>query len=208
MPGPGTRLILIRHGHVDTGPPPGRLCGWLDLPLSATGEASVRAMRQRGVRREAPAALYTSSLRRARAVAEVLGEMWGLVPNGRDTLREIHCGAFEGVALEEIANRHPDLWARNRAQDDEAFAWPGGESYRAFRARVLEALGHVARAHHGERVAIVTHTGVVTQLLGAMRGRSPAIWDADRPNPLTATEVSWVNGAPDALITFDRRDWY
>ena len=207
MSPPVTRLLLVRHGHIDLGPPPGRLCGWLDVPLSHEGLAALDALRRRRARLPAPVALYSSPLLRARVVAETLGGLWHLTPHLDDDLREIHCGALEGAAIPQVELRHSDLWARNLAQSDETFAWPGGESYRDFRVRVLGGLARIADEHPGDRVAVVTHAGVVTQVLGAVRGRSPAVWEADRPAPLSATEVTWGNGGPDALLGFSMREW-
>ncbi len=202
-----TRLLLIRHAHVDTGAPPGRLCGSLDLPLSAAGEAQLRAMHERQAVGTAPDALYTSSLTRAREVAAALSRLWNLPASTDDAVREIHCGTFEGMPLDEIERRYPDLWARNRAQTDDDFAWPGGESYQMFRLRILAGLGRIAGRHAGQRVAIVTHAGVVAQVIGTICGRPAAVWERDRPDPLAATEVAWDNGWPTAVLTFNERDW-
>jgi alpha-ribazole phosphatase/probable phosphoglycerate mutase len=203
-----TTLLLIRHGLVDTGPPPGRLCGSLDVPLSAAGRAQLRTLLERRARRETPAALFASTLSRAQEVARALGDAWGLEARAEAGLREIDCGRFEGVRLEDLQRAHPQLWARNLAQRDDGFAWPGGESYREFRARVLQALGRIAGAYRGELVAVVTHAGVIAQAIGTIRGRPAAAWEPDRPDALTATEIAWSGGRPQALVSFNRADWY
>lgn len=200
-----TRLLLIRHAHVDSG---SRLCGWLDVPLSRAGRARLQALVRRGTSREAPAALYTSPLARAREVADALAERWQLEPFPADAAREIHCGVLEGRRFEEIEREYPELWARNNAQAEDTFAWPEGESYADFRARVLAACGEIAARHPGQRVALVTHSGVIAQVLGTIRGRTAAAWEQDRPDPLTATEVTWTNGLPVAVLTYNDGDWY
>ena len=201
-----TRLLLIRHAHVDTGPGAGRLCGWLDLPLSAVGEQQLVELRDRGLARERPAALYTSTLRRAREVATALGEVWDLSPHPLDTVREIHCGEFEGRSIEELTRNQPDLMSRNKAQTDDDFAWPGGETYRQLRERVVAAFSEIAARHPAQSVAVVTHAGVIAQVLGILKGRAAAAWEPDRPPPLTVTEVIWANGAPGALVRFAAED--
>src|SRR5574338_1559107 len=198
MTQPPTRVLLIRHAHIDTGPAPGRLCGALDLPLSQTGREEVRELALNGSR-ESANALYTSPLIRARDVATALGALWRIEPIVENGVSEIDCGRFEGMPIDALQKQYPELWAANLAQRDEDFAWPGGESYREFRSRVLRGVERIASAHQGAQVAIVTHAGVITQILGALRGRSPAAWEPDRPEPLTATEVTWVNGGPAAL---------
>ena len=93
------------------------------------------------------------------------------------------------------------------AQVDDAFAWPGGETYAQFRARVLAGLSSVADASPGGRVVVVTHAGVIAQVLGAVKGRPACVWEPDRPRPLTATEVLWEDGAPRAVLSFNEPDW-
>jgi broad specificity phosphatase PhoE len=200
-----THLMLIRHAAVDTA---SRLCGSFDVPLSARGLAQVRAVVASRRARSAPHALYTSTLRRATQVAEALASLWRLVPMAAPWAREIHCGEVEGVRLADLERRCPRLWRRHEAQDDDTFAWPGGESYGDFRRRVMNGLSEVARAHPGARVSIVTHAGVVSQVLGAVRQRPPAIWSADRPEFFTATEVVWENDRPLEIISFNECDWY
>lgn len=197
--------MLIRHAMTAAGT---RLCGWLDVPLTAAGRTELRRLLRRRRTRAVPDALYTSPLARAAEVAAALGDAWAVEPRPADWAREIHCGRLEGMPLDRLHRRCSELWARNEAQDDEAFAWPGGESYAQFRARVLDGLARVAAAHRGGRVAIVTHAGVVSQVLGVIRRRSAAVWEADRPDPLTATEVVWDNGLPSAVLTYNDRDWY
>jgi hypothetical protein len=41
-----TRLFLIRHADVDTGKDGQRMCGWLDLPLSLTGELQLQTLQE------------------------------------------------------------------------------------------------------------------------------------------------------------------
>jgi broad specificity phosphatase PhoE len=198
-----TTLVLIRHAEVDSG---ARLYGWFDVPLSAAGRRAVDAL-SHCPDRESPVALYTSPLQRAAAVAHRLAALWQRVPVPCDALREIHCGALEGIRLDEFARFYPVLQAQNDAQSDENFTWPGGESYGRFRARVLVGMTQIAAAHSGRRVAVVTHSGVISQVLGALNGRSAARWEMDRPGPLTATEVLWESDGPRAVLTYNVRHW-
>ena len=200
-----TRLLLIRHALTDTD---ARLCGWLDVPLAPAGRAQVQALLCRPPAHPIPDVLYTSTLTRAREVAAALGTAWARQPREAEWAREIHCGAVEGVPLRQLQHDHPEPWARNAAQNDDHFAWPGGESYRQFRARVLAGLAAAATAHSGGHVAIVTHAGVISQVLGVIQGRPAAAWEPDRPDPLTATEVVWTNGAPSAVLMFNESNWY
>jgi broad specificity phosphatase PhoE len=202
-------LILVRHAHVaDNDPAVGaRLCGWFDPPLSRRGWAEVERLSRRleQAPRPRPTALYTSPLRRARAVAHVIGSRLGLAPRALDLLREIHCGRLEGVPIREVEQRYPILWRANLRQVDDGFQWPGGESYRDFRRRVLRAISDIAAEHAGERVIIVTHAGVISQFLGALNGIRAACWEAFRPSNASLTVVRWANGTGD-VRSFDDHD--
>ena len=200
-----TRVLLIRHARTDAD---ARLCGSFDVPLSEEGVAQLRALSRRRPVHSAPGALYTSPLTRARQVAAALAIAWGLEPRIAEWAREIHCGDVEGMPLDQLQREHPVLWARNQAQDDDRFAWPGGESYREFRARVLDGLAGLAEVHAGERLAVVTHAGAITQVLGAARGRSAAVWSEDRPDPLTAIDLVWRNGGPAEILEYHGQDWF
>ena len=112
---PPTRVLLIRHAHIDTGPAPGRLCGSLDLPLSQSGREQVRELALNGSRGPANA-LYTSPLIRARDVAAALGALWHLGPIVDNGVSEIDCGRFEGMPIDTLQKQYPALWAANLAQ--------------------------------------------------------------------------------------------
>lgn len=183
------------------------MCGSFDIGLSRRGRAEVDALLQRIKAGAGPDALLTSTLLRAREVAEALGRTWNLSPQPAAWAREIHCGDMEGVPFVEIQRTRPELWDRNEAQADDAFAWPGGESYTDFRTRIMRGLQATAAAHPGRRVAIVTHAGVISQILGTIRRRRASAWAPDRPGPLTATEILWYNGAPTTVLSYNDADW-
>ena len=201
----GTRIILIRHAATDTG---ARLSGSCDVPLSSTGRRQLQALAEHPATRSAPDALFTSPLSRAAAVASVLGARWALDPLPADWAREIHCGDVEGMLLEHVRRDYPRLWARNEAQSEDTFAWPGGETYAAFRARIVAGLQGTASTYAGGRVAVVTHAGVISQVIGLFRHRPASIWSLDRPAPLSATEIVWHNDGPSAVLRFSDPDWY
>jgi broad specificity phosphatase PhoE len=201
----GTRILLIRHASTDSR---GRLCGSFDVPLSRRGREELQTLIRQPMARPAPDALFTSTLRRAGDVAAELARAWMLEPEPAAWAREIHCGEVEGMLLEHVQRQFPDFWVRNEAQLDDAFAWPGGESYGEFRARIIEGLRATVEAYPGGRVAVVTHAGVISQVLGIVRSRPAAVWEPDRPQPLTATEIAWHNGAPSTVLTYDDPDWF
>lgn len=202
-----TRLLLIRHAHIDTGTEEPRMCGWLDWPLSSIGESQLLSLDNEPSKFK-PETVYASSSSRARLTAEALAANWRVPVRIDPDLREINSGAMEGMPIDEVKHRFPDLWLRNAAQDDSDFAWPEGETYRKFRERVFEALSRIASRHSDARIPVVTHTGVIAQVVGAMKGLSPAVWEQHRPAPLTATEVIWSGAAPVQLLSFNVAHWW
>lgn len=197
-----TRLMLIRHGHTSSNSSGGmKMSGWTDTSLSDRGRQQAACLARR-MASEMVSALYSSPLVRAletaRQVAEVTGAQIRLDPD----LREIHCGEVDGWPVEEVRRRYPDLWEANRRQDHDGFRWPGGESYLELRERSLGVLDRIAAAHPGERVVVVTHAGVISQVVGCLRGKSPARWECYRPENCSVTELDWDGGAG-RLISYD-----
>jgi broad specificity phosphatase PhoE len=83
------------------------------------------------------------------------------------------------------------------------FRWPGGESYHEFRTRCLRAVVGLAARHDGY-VAVVTHAGVISQVLGALAGKSPAQWEPFRPGHTALTEIEWTARRAKVLRYDDR----
>lgn len=201
-----TLLLIVRHGDPARGPvDDAPLIGWTDVPLSERGlrQAEQVMLRLRDEPVRAP--IYTSSLRRAEQTAAVIGGATGLPLVPLRCLREIRCGTVDGWPASRVQREFPSRWRANLAQDDVDFRWPGGESYLHFRARTVRGVGAIACRHPGEPVIVVTHAGVVTQLLGSIRGVSPARWETFRPAHASLTLVEW-QGARGVLRRFDDRE--
>ena len=140
--------------------------------------------------------------------AETLASNWGLALTIDPQLREINCGSLEGMSVEEVKHRYPELWAENALQNNSDFAWPDGETYNDFRRRIFIALSRIAGQHSNARIAVVTHAGAIAQVVGAVNSLSPAVWERYRPAPFTATEVIWSGDAPVQLLSFNVSDWW
>jgi broad specificity phosphatase PhoE len=202
-----TTLLLVRHGHTAANPggKEARMSGWTNFPLSDVGRRQAEALHRRLAAEDRAVALYTSPLQRAADTARILEDLAGGGALPCEGLREISCGEVDGVPVDQVQEKYPDLWASNLRQDDPDFRWPGGESYRELRRRSLAAVRSITVAHPGERVYLVTHAGVVSQLIGAIRGTSPAEWERFRPGNCSLTELRW-NSRGGELIRFDDRE--
>jgi probable phosphoglycerate mutase len=151
-------FLLVRHGETAWNRE-GRIQGQRDSALTATGLAQARAAAAR-VAAERPDVLYGSDLGRAVDTARRVSEATGLPVRLEPGLRERRYGVFEGKTWAEIARDHPGEFARHEARDPDHQV-PGGESPRQFRERVLRTLARIAAEAGAERIAIVTHGGVL-----------------------------------------------
>jgi broad specificity phosphatase PhoE len=201
------RLLLVRHAHIECGrnglP---LLCGSHDAPLSARGQKEVEQLR-RALAGVDAAALYSSPL--SRAVHTAAAAPGHLLRSMRllKSLAEIHCGVVEGMAIADVKQLFANAWRVNESQADEEFRWPGGESYRRFRRRSLRVIRAIARVHAGQTVLIVTHAGVVNQVVGSLHGQSAARWENFRPGNASITDILW-SGASGRVICFDDRSHF
>jgi probable phosphoglycerate mutase len=167
-----TELLFIRHGETDWNRQQ-RFQGQIDVPLNALGQAQAQRV---GLRLAADRhdALYTSDLGRARETAAPLAAAWGLAPTPHKGLREQHFGVLEGLDVPTIKARHADLWARWLEHRGDFTLPGGGESLVTFHARVLATVRELAQQHAGQRVAVVTHGGVLDMLWRTARGETIA----------------------------------
>lgn len=174
---PPLEVVLIRHG--STGARwSGRFVGSTDLPLSPTGRGQATALSQAVVlaRRSELSSVhgyFASPLRRVRETAK-LALPDTVTIEYDDDLREIDYGQWEGLTFAEIVALAPDKvdgWARL----DPAFAFPSGESFADFTARVRRVAARVA-AQRGrrERLVLFTHGGMARALICHWLGLSPA----------------------------------
>jgi alpha-ribazole phosphatase len=159
-----TRIVLCRHAETDeTGR--GRLCGALDVGLSAHGREQAVALA--GALAALPVtALYTSPHRRAVETARPLAEALAVEAVELLALREIDFGSADGLTADELCVRHPavyDTWVTTPT----TVRFPGGESYEELRARCTAGLSDIVSRHEGGTVVAVSHAGVVRALLAS-----------------------------------------
>jgi len=159
MNGPAQQVLIIRHGesawNVER-----RWQGWIDIPLTAEGEAQAtiraRQLAREGVR---PRAVYSSDLLRAARTADIIAAHLDVPVVTDKGFRERHGGEWQGCTAVEVDERWPGM--RDRWRRGELAAPPGGEDDVTVLARFDAALWH-ALAHVGTgMLAIVTHHGIL-----------------------------------------------
>lgn len=188
----GTELIVLRHGETDWNKER-RIQGQTDIPLNARGrqqaEAAATRLSERAADyrlsaeagRESPR-LVSSDLLRCRQTAEPIARARDLAVEWVPGWRERHYGVFQGLTRHDIRREHAELHSRWQAREPD-FSLPGGESLRAFHARVASALTDLLTRHAGRTVVLVTHGGVLDILyLMARDWPIEAARDVEVPN--------------------------
>jgi len=167
---PVTKLFLVRHGQ-SAGNAEGRFGGHGPTPLSKLGmrqaEVTAKTLAKEGV-----SAIYSSDLHRAVQTAEPLAKLLGLTVTATAAFRERHVGVLEGLTFDESKEHHPkDYYALLNRNVHHVIT--KGESYRHLLRRATGELWDILRRHHGERIAIYSHTGAICfmtlHLMGAIR---------------------------------------
>ena len=158
-----TKLILIRHGHVQ-GISPERFRGRAELPLTDLGRREAELTAQRIAAAWRPAAVYTSPMSRAVDTGAAVGKPFGLSPSAMPGLNDIDYGDWQGLTTEKVHARWPgelDTWYRH----PDWAALPHGETLQQVLARVVAALREVLRNHPDDTVVLVAHDSVNRVLL-------------------------------------------
>ncbi|MCE2897392.1 MAG: histidine phosphatase family protein [Betaproteobacteria bacterium] len=153
-----TRVLAVRHGETAWNIA-GRMQGHLDSDLDASGQAQADALGRR-LAAETIHCMYASDLGRTVETAQRIVACTAHAVTLDPGLRERHLGVFQGLTGSEAQVRHPEHWARFRARDPDHDV-DGGESLRAFSARVNGAAARLAAAHPGQTLLLVTHGGAL-----------------------------------------------
>ena len=160
------RLWLIRHAE-STWNAAGRWQGQADPPLSERGRTQAEQLAQ-GLRGEGLEVLVASDLVRTAETARVVAGALGIEPRFDARLRELDAGSWAGLAREEIVRR--DQTALERFDTGDPTAPAGGAETRGDVARrARAALREILPMLSGQRVAILSHQGVLHSLVPGLR---------------------------------------
>src|SRR5438270_8764809 len=158
-----TKLILVRHGHVE-GISPERFRGRAELPLTELGRREAELTAAYIAASWRPAAIYTSPMSRCVDTGAAIGKPLGLARSARPGLNDIDYGDWQGLTADEACARWPgdlDTWYRH----PDWAAIPGGETLQQVLARAVAALRDVIRRHPSDTVVLVSHDSVNRVLL-------------------------------------------
>ncbi len=154
-------LYLVRHGqtqwnidHI--------IQGHVDIPLTKAGEQEVREQRGR-FKDILFSKIYSSDLIRAHRTAELLNLERRLAIQTTQAIRERNLGTYQGKSSEEAKKK---LWHLLTHYENHSHIKKSGvETNERMIGRSLTFLREVCVTHPGENVLIVTHGGVMRQIL-------------------------------------------
>lgn len=154
-------IYLIRHGESEFNHQK-RFAGWTDCGLTDLG---INQAVEAGLRMEnldKVDAVYCSDLIRAKKTGQIIAEKLGVKAYATEALRESFIGAWEGLTVEEIEDRDPELlkkWFVNFGD----FQYPGGESTEDVLNRATQFIESVLEDQN--TIVIVAHAGIISILL-------------------------------------------
>lgn len=153
------RLVLWRHGRTAWNAE-NRAQGQIDVPMDAIGHQQARAAAP-VIAEFAPAALWSSDLRRAIDSAAYVSAATGLTVRTDARLREYAAGMREGYTFDEFKIAHP--FEHQNFFGDPDYHVPGAETVTEVRARMTAALSDIVDAlPPGETAVVVSHGAALT----------------------------------------------
>jgi probable phosphoglycerate mutase len=175
-PAGGCELLLVRHGesapYVEGTLHP-MVDGQGDPPLHDEGRVQAELVAERLISSgERIDAIYVTTMRRTLETAAPLASKLGLKPVVEPLLREVHLGEWEGGEFRRrVAEGDPI--SRRLLAEQRWDVIPGAESIEEFSNRVRTGIDAVAASHPDEVVVVVTHGGVIGQVLALATGAAP-----------------------------------
>ena len=127
-------------------------------------------LRRRAVKNDV---IYTSPSVRTMQTAKVISKLFKQEPVVLEDLHPRKCGKLNGLTLEQIENKYPDLlesWFNNQEYDENLEA----ESINDFIARTKKIIDDVVAQNEGNRVIVVTHPDVIQAAICAALEMPPS----------------------------------
>jgi probable phosphoglycerate mutase len=218
-PPPPTLVLLVRHGATPTTGKvlPGRAAG---LHLAESGREQADAVaariqawatagahsprRRRGARSRAGStttttdapAVYASPLERTRETAAPIAKALGQRVSVNRGLLECDFGEWTGAELKDLA-RKPEWSAVQRYPS--GFRFPGGESFTAMQARIVDTVATLVSRHRGGTVIVVSHADPIKAVVADALGTHLDLFQRIVVSPCSVTAISYAPTGPTVL---------
>lgn len=210
LPDGSAELALIRHAEsaeLTEGTQWPTVDGRSDPDLSPVGERQAQWLVDKLVALD-PQHFYVTPLKRTHQTLDPYLRAFDVEVGVEPDLIEVYHGVAENGLLRKYAADNDPIFQQLMASE----SWesiPGAESSSALKQRCVSAVQRMARRHAGERVAVVTHSGVIAAILSAATGSRPFAF-LGMPN----CSISRIGVLPDGTIrvlSFNQssgpRDW-
>ena len=192
-----TKILLIRHGHVE-GIEPRRFRGRAGVPLTALGLAQAQAVARRVAAGWQPIKVYTSPLERAVLTGAAIAEACGVGTEVLEALIDIDYGAWQGKTEAEVAASEPMLYAAWHDMP-QLVRFPGGESLQDLVARVADALRDTLARHPDDTAVLVAHDSVNRALLLQLLDQPLSTYWRLAQSPCCINEIDVAEGRIEVL---------
>ena len=189
-----TKIILVRHGHVEGIDPP-RFRGRSEIPLTELGVRQAQATARRIRESWRPTAIYTSPLGRCVATGEAISQATAAGSQPLDDLNDLDYGAWQWRTYAEVEAQEPRLFALWRTAP-HLVRFPQGDSLQDLVARAADALRQVIDRHPDQVVVMVTHDSVNRALLLQLIDQPLSAYWRLAQDPCAVSEIDLVGGRP------------
>ncbi len=179
-----TDILIVCQGQAQTRRGNTLFGWWSDVPLSSLGRRQSLLLAGRLQTDFQVTALYTSPLRRATEMADLIADQVKVVPQQRADLRELDCASLEGLSYKEAYAKFPDLVLHGPSASGH-----GVESYGQFQVRVATSIRSIIRENKGGCV-VVTHGGPIVAYLRHVLGHTSG---ENEPGPYFETAPASVH---------------
>lgn len=157
-----TTLLLVRHGETEWNKL-GKFQGCTDIELSKNGINQAKNLKEK-LNGDFDY-IYSSPLKRAYETARVVAEDTSKDVTVLKDIREINFGDWEGLTINQIAEKYPEIFKVWRTDKEEAPFVGGDASIRNAVNRALNCVIEVIKNHKGEKIVIVAHGGIIKATL-------------------------------------------
>ena len=186
-----TTVLLVRHGQTKSNVT-GFYMGWSDEDINDVGYPQVHSLSSR-LANLPIASVYSSPLQRTCTTAVILAKPHHLEVEVSDDLIELRLGDWEGLHMDEISQRWPEIWQQSRI-DPSDITLPNGESYQQVTERAVQMFDKIVAANQDKQAVIVTHEIVVKVIVAHVLGVSNSIYRRFEVNNASLSVVRIING--------------
>ena len=148
------KVCFMRHGQTDWNVK-SIMQGQTETDLNETGKKQANE-KKKAIDEFNPDVIISSPLKRCLNTVKIaVGDKYKIITD--DRLKERYYGEIEGMHIDEIKEKHPDLKSFTKNGLPYLMECPGGETYEEVYARTEEVIREVTEKYKGKKVLIISH---------------------------------------------------